>query len=385
MLFRAGTTFNHHHADQGSFLISAFGEPLVSEAGWSDYYKDPYYATYFTQAVGHNTVLVDGDPESQAISDTRQFGALDEYPSIIDSLTSEFFDGVGSELASAYKNRLARYVRRIVFVKPYYFVVFDDLKANGSPAQFDLLLHFPSRDRLKTDGLTAIYSSKKASLAVRSFASTDATLSIENGRIPYPVFSARTPGETPFQPAYIDLRNSRPSSETQFITALVPAKSEGAARDLISQMTEISGENVKGIRIVRGNETDHVFFRIGPGKSIFRQGEWSGDASAVMITSTADNLKMFAVQNGRVVRRGNQIMFSSGTPASVAVDFGASQIEAVGNALTATKISLFMVKKPVRVLLDGKELRANEFTFNRADNTISLTIPAGQHKIHLIL
>ncbi|HEX2639220.1 MAG TPA: heparinase II/III family protein, partial [Pyrinomonadaceae bacterium] len=141
-LFRAGPDYNHNHADQGSFLLTAFGEPLITEAGWSDYYKDPYYATYFTQAIGHNTVLVDRDPESQSWPDTRQFAALDSYPTITDSLTSEFYDGVGSSLESVYEGRLSAYVRRIVFVKPYYFVVFDDLKA-GQPAAFDFLLHLP--------------------------------------------------------------------------------------------------------------------------------------------------------------------------------------------------------------------------------------------------
>ena len=79
-LYRAGPNFNHHHADQGSFLLNAFGESLISEAGWSDYYKDPYYATFFTQAIGHSTVLVDGNPESQSIADTPQFAALNNYP-----------------------------------------------------------------------------------------------------------------------------------------------------------------------------------------------------------------------------------------------------------------------------------------------------------------
>ena len=55
VLFRAGPTFNHNHSDQGSFQFRALGETMVTEAGWSDYYKDPYYDTFFTQAAGHNT------------------------------------------------------------------------------------------------------------------------------------------------------------------------------------------------------------------------------------------------------------------------------------------------------------------------------------------
>lgn len=386
LLFRAGANFNHHHADQGAFLLTAFGEPLVTEAGWSDYYKDPYYATFFTQAVGHNTVLVDGNPESQTIPDTPQFKALDSYPRITDSVTSEFYDGVGSQLSSVYQNRLARYVRRIVFVKPHYFVIFDDLKTNGNPAQFDFLLHLPNRAGIKTEGLTAIYNGEKASLGVRSFAPNGVKLSVENGRIPYHIFSLRTPATTPALPAYLDFKTARPSSETQFLTAIVPAKTESATRNLIGQMIEITGENLKGIRVTRGGETDSIMFRTGAAGNavVMRRGDWSAEASVVTVTESAGNLKMFAVESGRVLRRGKQILFSSESPASVAADFNANEMTAVCNAETASKITLFIGKTPVRVLLDEKEVSANAFSFNRAEGMISLDIPGRQHVLKIM-
>ncbi len=98
LLYRAGPNFNHNHADQGSFLLRAFGENLVTEAGYSDYYKDPYYASYFKQAIGHNTVLVEGDAESQEVADNATFRALDRHPQITDVLLSPALDAVASEL-----------------------------------------------------------------------------------------------------------------------------------------------------------------------------------------------------------------------------------------------------------------------------------------------
>jgi hypothetical protein len=384
LLYRAGPNFNHHHADQGSFLLNAFGENLVSEAGWSDYYKDPYYATFFTQAIGHSTVLVDGNPESQSIADSPQFAALNNYPRITDSITSDFYDGLGSELSSVYQNRLAHYLRRIVFVKPNYFVVFDDLKVNGKPAQFDFLLHLPNRDRITIKDLAAIYRGDQSSLAVRSFAPTDAKVSVENGRIPYHVFSARTPDQTPAQPAYLAFKTINPRSETQFLTAIVPAKNEGAAQSLINQMSEIVGENLKGIRVERGNERDLVMFRGGAGTQLIRQGEWSADAATFAITQSGNNLKMFAVHNARSMRRGSQILFSSESQASVAASFNTNEIDVACNAETATKITLFVGKSPVRVLLDGKDLTANAFSFDRTGGTIALDIPKSQHDLKIM-
>ncbi|HEV8366606.1 MAG TPA: heparinase II/III family protein [Pyrinomonadaceae bacterium] len=383
-LFRAGPTFNHHHSDQGSFLLTAFGEALISEAGWSDYYKDPYYATFFTQAVGHNTVLVDGNPESQTIADTLQFPALNSYPHITDSITSAFYDGVGSELSSVYQNRLARYVRRIVFVKPSYFVVFDDLKVNGQPARFDFLLHLPNREKIKTKDLTAIYNGDKASLVVRSFLSNAAKLSVENGRIPYHIFAARTPTETTAQTAYLAFRTLNPMNEAQFLTALVPGKNEGAAQSLSSQITEIAGDNLKGIRVTRAAKTDLVMFRRGMERQTIRHGEWVADAATLTITLSTNDLEIFAVHNARSLRRGNQVLFSSDHQVSVAASFSVHKIEATYNAETAARITLFVGKKPVRVLLDSKEVNANAFSFNRSDGTISLGTPSSQHDLKIM-
>ncbi|HEU4479180.1 MAG TPA: heparinase II/III family protein, partial [Pyrinomonadaceae bacterium] len=383
-LYRAGPNFNHHHADQGSFLLNAFGESLVSEAGWSDYYKDPYYATFFTQAIGHSTVLVDGNPESQNIADTPQFAALNKYPRITDSVTSDFYDGIRSDLSSVYQNRLARYVRSVVFVKPHYFVVADDLRVHGKPGQFDFLLHLPNRDKIKIEDLTAIYNGDKASLAVRSFQPRGAKVRVENGRIPYHIFAARTPAETPLLPGYLAFTTATPLSEAQFLTAIVPAKSENAARSLVNQMTEIVGNNLKGIRVERGNETDLVMFRLGAEIQTIGDGQWSTDGASLAITQSGNDLKMFALHAARTLRRENQILFSSKTQMSAAASFKATEIEVVCNSEAGSTITLSVGKNPVRILLDGRELPASAFRFNRTDGTISLAVPSGQHDLKIM-
>ena len=382
-LYRAGPNFNHHHADQGSFLLNAFGENLITEAGWSDYYKDPYYATFFTQAIGHSTVLVDGNPESQNVADTPQFAALNKYPRITHSITSEFHDSIRSELSSVYQNRLNGYVRSVVFVKPHYFVVYDDLSVNGKPAQFDFLLHLPDRNRITINNSGSVYKGYKAWLGVRSFEPKNSKLSVENGRIPYHILAARTPAETPAQPAYLDWKTTQPSQETQFLTAIVPAKSEDSVHTLIDQMTGIAGTTSKGIRVNRGKETDSVLFRVGNTQTI-RDGEWSTDAATLVTTLGGNDLRMFAVLDARTLNRANQILFASKTPINAAANYASDGIDVACNSDAGSAIRLFVGKIPARVLLDGEELNPNAFSFNRADRTISLTVPGGQRRLKVI-
>ncbi|MGE0132844.1 MAG: heparinase II/III family protein [Blastocatellales bacterium] len=379
-LFRAGPNFNHNHADQGSFLLTAFGEPLATEAGWSHYYNDPYYATFFTQAVGHNTVLVDGNPESQSIADTPQFAALNAYPKITDAITSEFYDAVGSDLTAVYQDRLTRYTRRIVFVKPHYFVVFDDLAAASEPAKFDWLLHLPDRSRVATSSDLAVYRGDKAALAVKSLA--PAAVAVRDGRLPYATFATSTPKTTPPQPAFLDLQTTKPASAAQFLVALVPARTSEAARELANRMTAISGDGFAGVRAERGAERDLVIFRIGAANETLRYEDYATDAAAWTVTQNGARLKLFAAQQARSFARAGRRMFTSDTAASLAASYGENVIEAVCDAATAATLRLFTGSKPLRVLLDG---RAAAMSFNQAEATISLTVPAGRRQLKIEL
>ncbi len=206
LLFRAGPNFNHNHGDQGAFLLRAGGENLVVEGGPADYYKDPYYRTYFSQSAGHNTVLIDGDPGSQEIADTRQFRALNAYPRITDAITSGSFDAVGSELASVYRGRLEQFSRRIVFLKPDTVVIYDDL-AGRSPATFDWLLHVKDRAKIRISRGAAVYSGAKAAMSLKTLAPDSATMDLQDGYLPYTAFAPLAPKTVPAQPGVIHIQS----------------------------------------------------------------------------------------------------------------------------------------------------------------------------------
>jgi Heparinase II/III-like protein len=377
-LFRAGPNFNHNHADQGSFLLTAFGEPLVTEAGWSHYYNDPYYATFFTQSVGHNTVLVDGNPESQSIADTPQFAALNAYPKITGAITSEFYDAVSGDLTPVYQGRLDRYTRRIVFVKPHYFVIFDDLAASGEPAKFDWLLHLPDRSRITASPDLAVYRGDKAALAVKSLA--PATVTVRDGRLPYGAFATSTPKTVPPQPVFLDLQTTKPASATQFLVALAPARTSEAARSIVSKMTTISGADFAGVRAERGAERDLTLFRSGAANESLRYEDCATDAAAWTVTQSGDRLKLFAAQQARSFAWAGRRMFASDTTASLAASYSENAIEAACDSATSMTLQLFTGANPAQVLLDGREVKAS---FNRAEETISINLSAGRHDLKI--
>lgn len=384
LLYRAGPTFNHNHSDQGSFLLNAFGENLVTEAGWSDYYKDPYYTTYFTQAIGHSTILVDGNPESQSIADTPQFAALNNYPRITEAITSDFHDSLSSELASVYQDRLERFTRRLVFVKPHYFVVFDDLVAKGSPARFDWLLHLPNRQALELSKDLALYRGKGAALAVRALAPDGCNLEVRTARLPYHEFAARTPATVPAAPGYLE-RSTGPLKETRFLTALIPNTTAEDARSLAVNMSLIKDGTWTGIEARRAGETDLVMFRSAAGSGAARFREWLTDAGAWTATESGKDLSVLSAHGSRIFSHSGRPLFSSNSPASFAVRFSPTAIEATVSVAQPAQIKFLTRTAPAKIRIDGRDIPASAIRYLAPEQTTQLSISAGQHQILVYL
>jgi len=372
LLFRAGPNFNHHHADQGAFLFRAFGETLASESGWSHYYNDPYYATYFTQAAGHNTVLVDGDPQSQSIGDTPQFRALDEYPRITGVALSDGVDLVASDLASVYKGRLSRYTRRLVFMKPHYLLVYDDLQAAGAPARFNWLLHLPDKSRVRMSGQDVHYAGVRGALDVRSLL-PGAAFDVRDGRLPYATFDVRTPFPVPAQPAYLDLQTGAAATTHRFLVSLAPgpadrptprlrrsaeasAKAEAGRHDL--QMTAIDEAAWKGVTVTRGVAVDVVLFRTGGASGAAGFRDWTTDASTWSTTHEGATLVQVAGDGVTRIERDGKLVAGADHPVSLVIRYGGR--DAVVDVVA---------RQPTRLRLGGTDR--------------AIDVPAGAHHVRV--
>jgi hypothetical protein len=133
---RAGPNFNHNHADQGSLFYAWNNRLWIGEAGYADYYKDPNYPTYNIQAIGHNTILVDSDPESQAVAGNMVFG---KYPSMRQLASKDGIQIVSADLSAVYP-QVRSYIRTLIYRKGGALVVMDQIRSNG-PHRFSQIWH----------------------------------------------------------------------------------------------------------------------------------------------------------------------------------------------------------------------------------------------------
>jgi len=116
----------HGHADLLALQCCAYGKRFLADAGTGVYTGDPEWRDFFRGTAAHSTVMIDG--ESQAVT-TGPFSWKQRPAARLRRFTTSDACDYADAEHDAYA-RLpdpVRHRRRVLFVKPRYWVVVDDL------------------------------------------------------------------------------------------------------------------------------------------------------------------------------------------------------------------------------------------------------------------
>jgi hypothetical protein len=135
-------SYNHAHADQNSFNITAFGERIVVDSGYYTSYGDEHHAGWTIQTKAHNTILVDGKGQTSRV--------LAAYGRIVGFEQGADWAWIAGEAARAYRDPpMKRFRRQVVWLEGadvQTYVIFDSLvAADGKPHAYSWLLHTPTK------------------------------------------------------------------------------------------------------------------------------------------------------------------------------------------------------------------------------------------------
>lgn len=128
----------HENGDANSFSLMAFGTPLALDAGSGDY-GDPNHRAWNKRSVSHNVVAFSKGAQQELESSAWVDGQ------VLNFQTNKAVDYSATDASAA--NNVERYVRHVVFVKPHYFVIRDEIKSDKSSV---FLLHSPA-ERIEWD------------------------------------------------------------------------------------------------------------------------------------------------------------------------------------------------------------------------------------------
>ncbi|MEW6354968.1 MAG: alginate lyase family protein [Planctomycetota bacterium] len=145
LLFDAGPFgTGHQHEDKLHLILHAFGRTLITEPGNYSYDRSDW-RKYVLSTRGHNTIMVDGEEQSRRLQrDTwRSMTALPNRwitSDDVDYAEGTYADGYGEKM-----DKTVTHTRRVLFVKPDYWIVVDELKPSDDKEHtYESLFHLES-------------------------------------------------------------------------------------------------------------------------------------------------------------------------------------------------------------------------------------------------
>jgi hypothetical protein len=206
---------SHNYACQNAFVIEAYGEPLAISTGTRQTHGVPHHREWIWHTKAHNSILVDN--EGQETRKRNASGKIIHYED-----EGEYVYTTGDATA-AYGGRLEKFHRHVLFIRPDYFIIIDDLKTSGSLSTFQWLLHSPTEIRVDRKNHIMENSSGNARLTSRFLIPDDLDYIQHSGFTPQVQDSTRWQNQF-----HLTASTQKPSLSKQFVTIMRVDKTSGA-------------------------------------------------------------------------------------------------------------------------------------------------------------
>ncbi len=278
-------SISHAYADQNSFVLNAFGEPLLISSGYYDYYGSPHHAGWTRQSKAHNTILVNG--EGQVV---RSFTARGR---ILRFATNEYAHYALGDAAEAYPPAtLAAFKRHVFFLTPpegrVLVLLFDELMAYTA-STYQWLLHALEQMEVDEEARGVTVRSGDAAVQVL-FLTPDRLQFQQSGNFdvdPDPAF------ERGWRPQWhLTASTVAPAQRGEFLTLLVPYQTNDPPGPIEASLLEGTGCRAAEIRTAAGR---HVV--------LFRHSGYDGSMQAGGLASNALALAVGFDLEGREIGR----------------------------------------------------------------------------------
>jgi hypothetical protein len=290
---KSGYTWNHAHADAGSFILFKDGVPLITDSGHCAYYK-PEYTTYYRQSRAHNVVLFNGSgqPEEDLFLGCKFPGHLH---SLIDGLGLKY---IYADATGPMARWFTRNYRHWIWSGDV-ILILDDVRAHVA-GQMDWLLHYNGKYVTDSDGSVRLKSGNAG--AVVKMLHPEAKIHEESGladnntktKVPYLAFSPNASAQS-----------------CQFMTAIC------LNPNAIPKFEVLREKNYIGVRMQTSDAVEECYLNLraidNPGTISIQIDDWVTDAYLVHFKRaiSGDQPERFFVGNGSYLRHKSQSVIES--------------------------------------------------------------------------
>lgn len=197
LIFDAGPYGGFHgHEDKLSFELSAFGTLMVTDGGAYAYTGDPDARAYFVSTRAHNTILIDGQGQNRyrqarhrlavtadrarPVTDAR-WRSTDQYDAVSGTYDEGYADIGRAGRGAPESDASIAHTRRILFVKPDYWVLVDQISGTGRHRAEQLFHLTPDAKTVASDAAVLARYDNGARLQVFPVGASRPRISIVKG------------------------------------------------------------------------------------------------------------------------------------------------------------------------------------------------------------
>jgi hypothetical protein len=378
---KSGNTWNHAHADAGSFVLYHKGKNLLIDGGDVSYGL-PEYSSYFVRSEAHNVMLFNG----KAQEPQDQYNAVKNPGHLYNLIDGGNFKYVLADATGPTAHYFLRNYRNFIWVGDVILVI-DDVKTY-EPGKFEWLLHFDKDAKKK--GIDIEVSNDSAQVLVRPlFPET-----LPNGYphdFPEKLKMEEKMGikdrEANTKTTYYAFSPAEASRQTKFITAIIlldeknkPVESmvgsSGAtapsSRANLPKIEKLQTTDMVGVRITQHGEVTDVYFNLlADGRLMHRNSNaniygWETDAYIMAVSykegsdaSNLNNITRYFVSNGSYLRRDEKVILHSLSKVFMDVELNSDQPKVILQGQPLINAKLRFEKKPQQLLLNNEMVKVD--------------------------
>lgn len=324
---KCGFTWNHAHADAGSYILFHNGKYLIIDSGNSSY-SAPEYTKYYCQSEAHNVALSNGKAQN---SDDPYFG-VKNYGHLYNLIEQDNLKYVYADATGPTARYFSRNFRHFLWIGDVILVI-DDLKSY-EPGKFEWLLHYNGESKRK--GLDLSIRDENAEVLVRPLYPE----TFPDGGLPHD-FPEKMRFEEKIglkdhdadtkQP-YWSISHFEQTDRTKFITAIILKTDENKYN--LSVIERFEGKDMLGVRIHQDNKVIEVYLnlladgRIKHRPNLNTFNGWTTDAYLLALTydegaevKKESNIKQMFIAHGSFLRNDNITVIHALSKFFAAVDY----------------------------------------------------------------
>jgi hypothetical protein len=377
---KSGYTWNHAHADAGSFILYHNGKNLLIDGGNVNY-GNTLYSSYSVRSDAHNVILFNG--KAQEYQD--QYNAVKNAGHVYNLLDGGNFKYLLADATGPTSRYFLRNYRNVIWVGSVLLIV-DDVKAYEA-GKFEWLLH-TSVDA-KKKGIDLDVTDGNASILVRPlFPET-----LPNGYphdFPEKMRLDEKQGVKDHEPntkvTYYSISPAEQLKQTKFITAIIllddknkpvesPSLSNMASakemRTGLPKIEKLEGTNYIGVRITENGITTDVYFNLmADGRIMHRNSHneingWETDAYLLGMSypeetvPSSANIESWFVANGSYIRKKEEVILHSLSKVFLYANLKNETPELLLQGQPLIRAGFSINKKVVNAKLNGTVQKAN--------------------------